>query len=425
MPPSAVHLVYAIDMGVLAPCLRRGRGAAVAPCAVGCRAGRGRQRERGGLPRRAVGGGRLPGGCRDRRHVLAVARGDRVGPRVPARDAGAARAPAPADRRTTGRRPSWRPAPARGCAPGRSLRHAVRRGGDPEPVVRVAVPAPPELGRLAEIHIAGTRRSPRREPDSMKHRFFSSTCGAWVTTATPSSMVSGCAHGPRTTGSASSGGRRGTPRRGRRRAGGTRRVGQRHLLDGAVGSQPCLAVVAVDDARAGPRRREPEQRDGPLRVDDLAGDHEHEGPRGRRVLLRDVGKGGGGLAQRGQSVDERGLGDPGEGRVAEGEEGVDLAVEDGGGGDGGGGCGDGDLRVRAGRPGGRSGPWSTRPAAHSSPGSRRRRRLDVRRRAARADRPALAAVGAWVSRRRRRPAPAVGVRPGAARRGSRAPAATG
>ena len=63
----------------------------------------------------------------------------------------------------------------------------------------------PSFGARSLIHIAGTRRSPRREPESMKHRFFSSTSGACVTTAMPSSIVSGVRPRPRMTGSASSG----------------------------------------------------------------------------------------------------------------------------------------------------------------------------------------------------------------------------
>ena len=39
----------------------------------------------------------------------------------------------------------------------------------------------------------------------MKHLFFSSSCGAWVTSAMPSSMVSGVRPRPVITGSASSG----------------------------------------------------------------------------------------------------------------------------------------------------------------------------------------------------------------------------
>ena len=76
--------------------------------------------------------------------------------------------------------------------------------GDAEPGVRVSVPAPPQLGRPL-IHIAGTRRSCRREPESMKHLFPSRRWGAWVTTAIPSSMVNGVRPRSRMTGSASTG----------------------------------------------------------------------------------------------------------------------------------------------------------------------------------------------------------------------------
>ena len=63
----------------------------------------------------------------------------------------------------------------------------------------------PSFGARSLIHSAGTRRSWRREPDSMKHLFFSSSRGSCVTTAMPSSMVSGVRPRSRMTGSASSG----------------------------------------------------------------------------------------------------------------------------------------------------------------------------------------------------------------------------
>ena len=47
--------------------VRRRRGAALVPPGVGLGARRGHQRQRSGVPRRAVGGRRFPGGCRDRR----------------------------------------------------------------------------------------------------------------------------------------------------------------------------------------------------------------------------------------------------------------------------------------------------------------------------------------------------------------------
>ena len=40
----------------------------------------------------------------------------------------------------------------------------------------------PSLGARPEIHSAGTRRSPRREPESMKQAFFSRICG-WSSTS--------------------------------------------------------------------------------------------------------------------------------------------------------------------------------------------------------------------------------------------------
>ena len=63
--------------------VRRRRRPAVAPRAVGVGPCRRDQRERCGLPRRAVGGRRVPGGCRDRRHDLALTGRDRLGARLP------------------------------------------------------------------------------------------------------------------------------------------------------------------------------------------------------------------------------------------------------------------------------------------------------------------------------------------------------
>jgi len=84
---------------------------------------------------------------------------------------------------------------------------ATREPADATPSQSCGLPSQhqPSLGARAEIHMAGTRRSPRREPDSMKQRFFSSSSGAWVTTAMPSSMVSGVRPRPVITGRASSG----------------------------------------------------------------------------------------------------------------------------------------------------------------------------------------------------------------------------
>ena len=53
---------------------------------------------------------------------------------------------------------------------------ATREPADATPSQSCGLPSQhqPSLGALPEIHMAGTRRSPRREPDSMKQRFFSS-----------------------------------------------------------------------------------------------------------------------------------------------------------------------------------------------------------------------------------------------------------
>ena len=49
----------------------------------------------------------------------------------------------------------------------------------------------PSFGRLSLIHSAVTRRSPQREARSEKPPFFATASGSWVTSAMPSSMVSG------------------------------------------------------------------------------------------------------------------------------------------------------------------------------------------------------------------------------------------
>ena len=84
--------------------LPRGRHPPLAPRAVGVGARGGRQREWGDLPRRPLGGRRFPGGCRDRGQDVALTRGDRVGARLPGRDAGTPRATAPAAARGPGAR---------------------------------------------------------------------------------------------------------------------------------------------------------------------------------------------------------------------------------------------------------------------------------------------------------------------------------
>jgi len=72
------------------------------------------------------------------------------------------------------------------------------------------------------------------------------------------------------------------------------------------------------------------------------GDDQHERRVAGLVVLGPVGEGGGQRAQRLEAVGELGVGEPGECGVAEVEQGVDLAVEDGNGGDGGAGSGDGN-----------------------------------------------------------------------------------
>ena len=72
---------------------------------------------------------------------------------------------------------------------GRSGRPRPRRR--PSQVCGLPSQHHPSLGARSLIHSAGTRRSCRREPESMKHLFSPGGAGAWVTTAIPSSMVSG------------------------------------------------------------------------------------------------------------------------------------------------------------------------------------------------------------------------------------------
>jgi len=48
----------------------------------------------------------------------------------------------------------------------------------------------PSLGACRLIQIAGTRRSPEREPPRQKHLFLTRISGKWVIMAIPSSMVS-------------------------------------------------------------------------------------------------------------------------------------------------------------------------------------------------------------------------------------------
>ena len=126
----------------------------------------------------------------------------------------------------------------------------------------------PSFGARSLIHSAGTRRSCLREPASMKHLFFSSTCGTWVTSAIPSSMVSGLrprlADGP---------GRVLGPDVAELLAAldadeEVRRAGRRAVRDRVVAGQVTLGVVAVDPARLAARSArspQPEQRDCLLR----------------------------------------------------------------------------------------------------------------------------------------------------------------
>ena len=49
----------------------------------------------------------------------------------------------------------------------------------------------PSFGRLSLIRSAVTRRSPQREASREKPPFLATASGSWVTSAMPSSMVSG------------------------------------------------------------------------------------------------------------------------------------------------------------------------------------------------------------------------------------------
>ena len=195
----------------------------------------------------------------------------------------------------------------------------------------------PKLGAFAEIHRAGTRRSPRREPDSMKHRFFSSSCGACVTTAMPSSsMVSGDRPRPRTTGKRLlGGGPPGTPRRARRRAAGRRPGrGSVYVLDGG-GTAPARP-------RRGCGRRCPGWcRSGARRSSGYGGPPGRRSRGSRRARPRPgragpatgtSGRASAAPSQRREAGGGLGVGQAGEGRVPEGEQGVDLAVDEGDGG---------------------------------------------------------------------------------------------
>ena len=153
MPPSAVHLVYAIDLSLLAPVFvvagvllwRREAWGSVLAVAINASGAV--------VPGRAVGGRRVPVGCRHPGHDVGVTGGDRVGARVPRRDAGAARAPARRGRAggcSVGRRPrrhlTWPPSrrPRRGLsrpATPRRRRRASRAGCRPS-TSRASVPWP-------------------------------------------------------------------------------------------------------------------------------------------------------------------------------------------------------------------------------------------------------------------------------------------
>ncbi len=179
----------------------------------------------------------------------------------------------------------------------------------------------PSFGAPPLIHIAGTRRSWRRDPESMKHLFFSSRCGAWVTTAMPSSMVSGVRPRPRMTGSASSGRtlRNSSPRWTPRQQVGPG-VGHGQLRQRAIGREVTVGVVAVDEP--GLRAvRQPEQGHRVVRAHELAGHHEDERD---VVLLRDPRRRAG---QRLEQVPELRLLQAGERRVAECDQAVDLVPE--------------------------------------------------------------------------------------------------
>ena len=249
MPPSAVHLVYALDMGVLAPVFvlagtllwRRAPWGAVLAVAVNASGAAylavlwavGGFQAGAGIPGTSwlspVAIGSVAACLLATLALLVHPHPDADGPRHPPR-AGA----------RSGSDASAAPTPR---GPRRRRRRASRAGCRPS-TSRASAPAP-------EIHIAGTRRSPRREPESMKQRFFSSTCGACVTTR--DALLDG---------------ERGAPAAedDRQRLLGAHAeellapvdveqevgagVGQRDLLDRAVGRQALLAVVAVDDARA-------------------------------------------------------------------------------------------------------------------------------------------------------------------------------
>ena len=83
----------------------------------------------------------------------------------------------------------------------------TRRPADARPSQVWGLPSQhqPSLGARSLIHSAGTRRSCLREPASMKHLFFSSRSARCVTSAIPSSMVSGLRPRSRTVFVASSG----------------------------------------------------------------------------------------------------------------------------------------------------------------------------------------------------------------------------
>ena len=156
----------------------------------------------------------------------------------------------------------------------------------------------------------------------MKQRFFSSSLGAWVTTATPSSTVRGVRPPAE------------DHRQGLLRAHAAEllaavdveeEVGvgswERDLGDRPVGREALLPVVAVDDSGPGAARREPQEGHGVVRVDQLTGDDEDE----RRATGGDRGElpeAGRELAQRGERGGEGLRGPAREGGVAEVEEGL-------------------------------------------------------------------------------------------------------
>ena len=73
---------------------------------------------------------------------------------------------------------------ARGHRPAGAEAHATRAAVDATPSQVCGLPSQhqPSFGARSLIHSAGTRRSWRREPESMKHLFLSRSAGAWVTT---------------------------------------------------------------------------------------------------------------------------------------------------------------------------------------------------------------------------------------------------